>query len=227
MGLTYNDNMLVLAEHVALADRASVLEQEASNAGDDGDPASRLRIYDATLGSAAGLAAIAHNIQGFSRYVAASPEVLRDGYEMWIVSVQKFWKAAQVAPDQVSRSNLRSCPFLVISVYSRFHFVPTFDKYKFMESERSMAPTARQNIDTYDFSSMHAEIKVNSDAKIRGCLYSIPLPPSSFHSGTRQTPTTVPHSHVPLHCTTPGALHLLISPLPLHAAFHLRATCMP
>jgi hypothetical protein len=162
MGLTYNDNMLVLAEHVALADRASVLEQEASNAGDDGDPASRLRIYDATLGSAAGLAAIAHNIQGFSRYVAASPEVLRDGYEMWIVSVQKFWKAAQVAPDQVSRSNLRSCPFLVISVYSRFHFVPTFDKYKFMESERSMAPTARQNIDTYDFSSMHAEIKVNS-----------------------------------------------------------------
>ena len=60
-----------------------------------------------------------------------------------------------------------------------------------------------------------------------GCYYSIPLPSLSFHSGTRQTPTTVPHSHVPLHCTTPGALHLPIPPLPLHAAFHLRATCLP
>ena len=51
-----------------------------------------------------------------------------------------------------------------------------------------------------------------------GCYYSIPLPSLSFHSGTRQTPTTVPHLLVPLHCTIPGALHLPSPPLPLHAA---------
>ena len=58
------------------------------------------------------------------------------------------------------------------------------------------------------------------------CPILLTLTPT-FYSGTRQTPTTVPHLLVPLHCTTPGALHLLIPPLPLHAAFHLRATCMP
>ena len=45
-------------------------------------------------------------------------------------------------------------------------------------------------------------------------------------SGTRQTPTTVPHLLVPLHCTIPGALHLPTPPLPLHAALHPRATCL-
>ena len=42
-------------------------------------------------------------------------------------------------------------------------------------------------------------------------------------SGTRQTPTTVPHLLVPLHCTIPGALHLPSPTLPLHAAPHLHA----
>ena len=37
-------------------------------------------------------------------------------------------------------------------------------------------------------------------------------------SGTRQTPTTVPHPHVPLHCTIPGALPLPSPPLTLPAA---------
>ena len=46
-------------------------------------------------------------------------------------------------------------------------------------------------------------------------------------SGTRQTLTTVPHLHVPLHCTIPGALLLPSSPLPLHAALQPRATCLP
>ena len=48
-------------------------------------------------------------------------------------------------------------------------------------------------------------------------------------SGTRQTPTTVPHLLVPLHCTIPGALHLPTPTLPgsLHAAPHPHATCLP
>ena len=46
-------------------------------------------------------------------------------------------------------------------------------------------------------------------------------------TGTRQTPTTVPHLLVPLHCTIPGALHLPTPTLPLHAAPHPHATCLP
>ena len=54
-------------------------------------------------------------------------------------------------------------------------------------------------------------------------LLNFPAPPS----GTRQTPTTVPHLLVPLHCTIPGALHLPSPTLPLHAAPHPHATCLP
>jgi len=43
----------------------------------------------------------------------------------------------------------------------------------------------------------------------------------------RQTPTTVPYLHFPLHCTIPGAHHLTFPPLPLHAAPHPHATCLP
>ena len=45
-------------------------------------------------------------------------------------------------------------------------------------------------------------------------------------SGTRQTPTTVPHLLAPLPCTIPGALNLPSPPSPLHAAPHPRATCL-
>ena len=57
------------------------------------------------------------------------------------------------------------------------------------------------------------------------CPILLTLTPT-FHSGTRQTHTTVPHPHVPLHCTIPGAHHLPTPPLPLHAALHPRATCL-
>ena len=49
------------------------------------------------------------------------------------------------------------------------------------------------------------------------CPILLTLTPT-FHSGTRQTPTTVPHPHVPLHCTIPGAFSLPSPPLTLPAA---------
>ena len=48
-------------------------------------------------------------------------------------------------------------------------------------------------------------------------------------SGTRQTPTTVPHLLVPLHCTTPGALHPPAPPflcMQRPTARHLFVWCM-
>jgi len=46
-------------------------------------------------------------------------------------------------------------------------------------------------------------------------------------SGTSRHPQPFPHLLVPLHCTIPGALLLPSPTLPLHAAPHPHATCLP
>ena len=148
---------------MAVLSRANVLNQEALDAGDDADPSSRLRIYESGFAVAAGQALIANKIQGFVSYLPISLEVLREGFPAWVLFSQQYRKLSKIAPTAATSANCLVMAVFAV-VYSRFQFISDFDLLKLIADEgKSLAEgkaLLENSIQTYNFASMHVELKV-------------------------------------------------------------------